>query len=126
MENYGLSKQRWLEEFLSLPNGIPGHDTFRRVFQRINPQVFERCFVKWVGTLVQTLGAQVVPIDGKTLRGSYDREQHQGALQVVSAWASEQRLVLAQLKVADKSNEITAIPAGLALLDLAGCIIFFY
>lgn len=123
MENYGLSKQDWLEEFLTLPNGIPCPDTFRRVFERINPQVFESCFQKWVQSIVKTIGAQVIPIDGKTLRGSYDREQEKSALHIVSAWASENRLVLGQVKVADKSNEITAIPALLELLSLAGSII---
>ena len=123
MENYGLSKFDWLEEFLALPNGIPCPDTFRRVFERINPKVFESCFHKWVQSIVETVGAQVIPIDGKTLRGSYDREQKKSALHLVSAWASAHRLVLGQVKVTDKSNEITAIPALLELLDLAGCII---
>ena len=123
MENYGLSKHDWLKEFLALPNDIPCPDTFRRVFERINPKVFERCFQRWVHSIVESLGVQVIPIDGKTLRGSYDREQKKSALHLVSAWASEHRLVLGQVKVTDKSNEITAIPALLELLDLAGCII---
>ncbi|MCC5631563.1 ISAs1 family transposase [Nostoc sphaeroides CHAB 2801] len=123
MENYGLSKLDWLREFLALPNGIPCPDTFRRVFERINPKVFERCFQRWVQSIVETMGAQVIPIDGKTLRGSYDREKKKSALHLVSAWATEHRLVLGQVKVTDKSNEITAIPALLELLDLAGCII---
>jgi hypothetical protein len=123
MENYGLSKLDWLREFLALPNGIPCPDTFRRVFERINPKVFERCFQKWVQSIVETIGAQVIPIDGKTLRGSYDREQGKSAIHLVSAWASEHRLVLGQVKVADKSNEITAIPVLLELLDVSECII---
>lgn len=123
IETYGLSKQGWLEQFLALPNGIPCPDTFRRVFERIDPTVFERCFQRWVSGLVKHLGAQVIPIDGKCIKGSYDRGQKKSALHVVSAWASEQRLVLGQVKVSDKSNEITAIPALLELLDLAGCII---
>jgi len=123
MENYGLSKHDWLKEFLTLANGIPCPDTFRRVFERINPKVFERCFHRWVQSIVETVGAQVIPIDGKTLKGSYDRKHHKSALHLVSAWASEYSLVLGQVKVADKSNEITAIPALLELLDLAGCII---
>ncbi len=93
------------------------------VFERINPKVFERCFQKWVQSIVETVGAQVVPLDGKTLKGSYDREQGKSALHLVSAWSSEHRLVLGQVKVTDKSNEITAIPALLELLALAGCII---
>jgi predicted transposase YbfD/YdcC len=123
METYGLSKQDWLKQFLALPNGIPCPDTFRRVFERIDPKAFERCFQRWVQSIVETLGVQVIPIDGKNLKGSYDREQKQSALHLVSAWASEHRLVLGQVKVADKSNEITAIPVLLELLDLAGCII---
>lgn len=123
MENYGVSKYDWLQEFLEIPNGIPCPDTFRRVFERIDPKVFERCFQKWIQSIVTTVGAQVIPIDGKTLKGSYDREQGKSALHLVSAWASTHRLVLGQIKVADKSNEITAIPALLELLDLAGCII---
>jgi predicted transposase YbfD/YdcC len=123
IETYGLSKQAWLEEFLALPNGIPCPDTFRRVFERIDPNVFEQCFRCWVSALIGSVGVQVIPIDGKTLKGSYDREQQKTALHVVSAWASEHRLVLGQVKVSDKSNEITAIPALLELLDLSGCII---
>lgn len=123
IETYGLSKQAWLGQFLALPNGIPCPDTFRRVFERIDPAAFEQCFQRWVGALVNQLGAQVIPIDGKTIKGSYNREQHKSALHLLSAWASEHRLVLGQLKVADQSNEITAIPALMELLNLAGCII---
>jgi predicted transposase YbfD/YdcC len=106
-----------------LPAGIPCPDTFRRVFERIDPQAFEQSFQRWVNGLVQTLGAQVIPIDGKTLKGSYERKIQQKALHLVSAWASEYRLVLGQVKVSSQSNEITAIPALLELLDVAGCII---
>ncbi|CDN10590.1 Mobile element protein [Richelia intracellularis] len=74
MENYGLSKYDWLEQFLALPEGIPSADTFPRVFEPINPKVFERCFPRWVESIVEAPGAQVIPIDGKTLKGSYDRE----------------------------------------------------
>jgi len=123
IQNYGLSKYQWLSEFLKLPEGIPCADTFRRVFERINPKVFEQCFRRWVGSIVETVGAQVIPIDGKTLKGSYDRAVGKTALHLVSAWSSQHRLVLGQVKVADKSNEITAIPALLELLDIAGCII---
>ena len=123
IENYGISKQKWLEEFLALPNGIPSDDTFRRVFEFIDPEALNRCFLKWVETLVTKMAGEIVPIDGKTIRGSYDRSTGKSALHVISAWASEQRLVLAQLKVEDKSNEITAIPALLELLDLTGCIV---
>jgi predicted transposase YbfD/YdcC len=123
IENYGISKQEWLEEFLELPNGIPSDDTFRRVFEFINPEELNRCFTRWIETLVTNMGGEIIPIDGKTIRGSYDRNQGKSALHVVSAWASEQNLVLAQMKVEDKSNEITAIPALLELLDIKGSII---
>jgi predicted transposase YbfD/YdcC len=123
MEVYGLSKQAWLSTFLDLPNGIPCADTFRRVFERIQPKQFEQCFEHWVRCLIDELGLGLIAIDGKQLRGSYDREMGNQALHLVSAWAAEHRLVLAQTKVQDKSNEITAIPALLELLDLQGCIV---
>jgi len=123
MENYGLSKYEWLSQFLKLPEGIPCADTFRRVFERINAKIFEQCFRSWVESIIENTGAQIIPIDGKTLKGSYDRALGKTALHLVSAWSSQHRLVLGQVKVADKSNEITAIPALLELLDIAGCII---
>ncbi|WP_414552004.1 ISAs1 family transposase [Anabaena sp. CCY 0017] len=123
IEEYGISKQEWLKTFLQLPFGIPSPDTFRRVFERINPREFEQCFRQWVQSLVEKLGVEVVAIDGKTHRGSYDRESQLKALHTVSAWSSEHRLVLGQTKVSDKSNEITAIPALLEMLDISGCII---
>jgi predicted transposase YbfD/YdcC len=123
MEVYGESKEVWLSTFLALPNGIPCADTFRRLFERISPQHFEQCFEQWVKLLVDDLGIQVIAIDGKGVNGSYDREAGRKALHLVSAWATEHRLVLAQAKVQDKSNEITAIPALLKLLDIQGCII---
>lgn len=123
LENYGVSKQKWLQQFLALPNGIPSDDTFRRVFERIDSRLIEQCFHQWIETLVQEMTGQVVAIDGKTLKGSYDREKGLKALHLVSAWASEQRLVLGQVKVEDKSNEITAIPALIELLDLSGAIV---
>lgn len=123
IETYGMSHQRWLSSFLSLPFGIPTADTYRRVFERIPPPAFERSFNHWLSSLVTDLGVQVIPIDGKQLKGSYDRNQEQSALHMVSAWASEHRLFLGQVKVNSKSNEITAIPALLELLDIAGCII---
>lgn len=91
MENYGLSKYKWLEQFLALSEGIPSADTFRRVFERIKPKVFEQCFRRWVESIVKTVGAQVIPIDGKTLKGSYDRVLGKTALHLVSAWSSEYR-----------------------------------
>jgi predicted transposase YbfD/YdcC len=120
---YGNAKRPWLESFLALPNGIPSHDTFARVFARLEPAAFETSFQHWVNALVSTLEAQLIAIDGKTLKGSYDREGGIKALQLVSAWASEHRLVLGQCTVASKSNEITAIPVLLEQLALIGCIV---
>ena len=123
IETYGRAKRSWLETFLALPNGIPSHDTFARVLARLAPEAFEASFQQWIKALVSTLEAQLIAIDGKTVKGSYDREGGVKALQLVSAWASEHRLVLGQCNVASKSNEITAIPVLLEQLALAGCIV---
>lgn len=123
IENYGISKQTWLKAFLALPNGIPSDDTFRRVFEFIDPEALNQCFLNWVETLVTKMAGEIIPIDGKTIRGSYDRNQGKSALHLISAWSSTQRLVLGQMKVENKSNEITAIPALLELLDITGSII---
>ncbi|CDN10519.1 Mobile element protein [Richelia intracellularis] len=96
LENNGLSKYDWLEQFLALPEGIPSGDTFPRVFEPINPKVFNRCFRRWVESIIEAAGAQVILIDGKTFKDSYDREQGKSALHLVSAWSSEHRLVLGQ------------------------------
>jgi predicted transposase YbfD/YdcC len=93
------------------------------VFEFIDPEALNRCFLRWIETLVSSMGGEIIPIDGKTVRGSYDRNRGKSALHVISAWASEQRLVLAQVKVEEKSNEISAIPALLELLDITGAII---
>jgi ABC-type uncharacterized transport system YnjBCD ATPase subunit len=106
IENYGDRKLPWLEQFLELPGGIPCADTFRRVFERIDPVAFEQSFRDWVQALVTSLGAQVIAIDGKTLKGSYGRPTRTSALQMVSAWASEHRLVLGQLKVTDQGQRL--------------------
>ncbi len=123
IEVYGEGQAQWLETFLDLPWGIPKADCYRRVFARIEPDALACCFQRWVAEIVKDTGGQVIPIDGKTMRGSYDRGLRQSALHVVSAWASEHRLMLGQMKVDDHSNEIKAIPALLALLDISGCII---
>jgi predicted transposase YbfD/YdcC len=123
MEVYGESKQVWLSTFLALPNGIPSADTFRRLFERIHHQQFEQCFEQWVKVLVEDLSVNLIAIDGKKVNGSYERSVGRKALHLVSAWASEHRLVLAQVKVQDKSNEITAVPALLELLDIKGAIV---
>jgi len=123
IETYGQAKKTWLRTFLELPNGIPSHDTFRRVFAQIDPEAMESSFRHWVGTLIEHLGSEVIAIDGKTVKGSYDRNHNLKALQLVSAWADEHRLVLGQTAVNSKSNEITAIPLLLEQLDLTGTIV---
>jgi predicted transposase YbfD/YdcC len=123
IEMYGKAKQSWLETFLELPNGIPSHDTFSRVLASLNPQQLHECFLNWVSQLTEKLDIKLINLDGKTARGSYDREDSLKALHTVSAWASEHNLVLAQQRVDGKSNEITAIPLLLNLLDIKGAII---
>src|ERR671939_367050 len=120
---YGRSKLDWLRTFLELPNGIPSHDTFRRVFMLIDPEAFEAGFTAWTGSLMAGVEREVVAIDGKTIRRSFDRGREQSPLHVVSAWASEQGLVLGQRCVDDKSNEITAVPERLDQLALANSIV---
>lgn len=123
IETYGCAKYEWLQTFLELPNGIPSHDTFARVFAQINPQQFQSCFVNWMKSIQKITSGEVVAIDGKTLRRSYDESSEQSAIQIVSAWATTNRLVLGQVKVDEKSNEITAIPELLKVLELSGCIV---
>jgi predicted transposase YbfD/YdcC len=120
VEEFGRAKEAWFRTFLELPNGIPSHDTFGRVFARLNPDEFEAGFLTWVQALRQRLPGQVIAVDGKTLRRSHDKTLGQSAIHMVSAWASANHLVLGQRKVNEKSNEITAIPALLQVLDLAG------
>ena len=121
VEMYGKSKREWLERFLSLPNGIPSHDTFGRVFAMLDPKQFERCFRQWVETVSEVMEGEVVAIDGKSVRGSRDRVAGRSAIHMVSAWAAANRLVLGQVKVAERSNEIAAIPELLDTLDVTGC-----
>jgi predicted transposase YbfD/YdcC len=123
VEEYGHCKRDWLQTFLALPNGIPAHDTLGRVFSLINPAAFQQCFQQWVNALVTATAGRVIAIDGKTLRRSADRANGQGPLHLVSAWATENHLTLGQCAVADKSNEITAIPALLKLIDVTGAIV---
>lgn len=123
IETYGKAKQNWLKTFLALPNDIPSHDTFARVFARLDPEQLQTAFLSWVRSVSQLTAGEVIAIDGKTARRSYDKGQEKGAIHMVSAWASQNRLVLGQRKVDDKSNEITAIPELLKVLDLQGCIV---
>ena len=123
IERFGQAKLEWFQTFLELPNGIPSHDTFGRVFAMLNPEQFQHSFLNWVQALVEVSLGQIIAIDGKMLRHSFDRSLGKAAIYMVSAWASVNRLVLAQLKVDEKSNEITAIPELLKLLVLKGCIV---
>ena len=123
VESLGKAKLSWLRRFIDLPHGIPSHDTFSRVFARLKPEAFQACFMGWVQTIAQSALGEVVAVDGKTLRGSYDHGDDKAAIHMVSAWASASGLVLGQLKTEAKSNEITAIPALLEALELSGCIV---
>lgn len=119
---FGRSKYEWLKSFLELPNGIPSHDTFGRVLALLNPKCLEECFLKWVQSLARNEDGQIIAIDGKTLRRSYDGSK-KAAIHMVSAWSSANSVVLGQLKTEEKSNEITAIPELLNMLDISGCIV---
>lgn len=121
MEDFGKAKRGWFSTFLRLPNGIPSHDTFTRLFARLDPVAFRECFMRWTESLREAVHREVVALDGKALRRARDAD---GEIRyIVSAWAESNRLVLGQLKVADKSNEITAVPELLRALELAGCIV---
>jgi predicted transposase YbfD/YdcC len=123
IETYGKANQAWLETVLDLPCGIPSHDTFGRVFGMLEPQELQTSFLAWVSSITEKLGISLIHIDGKTAKGAYDREGQLKALHPVSAWSSEHGLVLAQQKVDRKSNEITAVPLLLKLLQLKGTIV---
>lgn len=123
VEIFGRAKKEWFSSFLELSNGIPSHDTFGRVFAALDPLEFSECFANWLADVARNLKGQVVAIDGKTLRRSFDTASSKQAIHMVSAWAAETRLVLGQLKTEQKSNEITAIPELLKMLELSGCIV---
>jgi predicted transposase YbfD/YdcC len=125
MERFGLEKRQWLRERLGLklPGGVPSHDTFGRLFARLDPHAFGAAMQTWTQALHHATQGQVVALDGKTLRRSFDSATGKGALHLVNAWASDSRLVLGQTAVDAKSNEITAIPTLLEMLDIKGCII---
>jgi predicted transposase YbfD/YdcC len=123
VETFGKAKEAWLRQFLALPHGIPSHDTFGRVFALLAPGQLQECFVSWIQAVAQVTAGQLVAIDGKTLRRSYDRRSAKAAIHMVSAWAAQNRVVLGQLKTAEKSNEITAIPELLRILDVSGCLV---
>jgi len=123
IEAYGQAKEEWLKGFLELPHGIPSHDTFGRVFSWLDPGAFETSFLSWVQEVMEISKGQVIAVDGKTVRRSHDHANGKEAIHIVSAWAEKNRLVLGQVKVDEKSNEITAIPDLLRVLDITGCII---
>jgi predicted transposase YbfD/YdcC len=123
VEAFGRAKEAWLKTMLKLENGIPSHDTFGRVFARLDPEQFQASFCEWVGAISQVTEGEVVAIDGKQLRRSHDKRLGKKAIYMVSAWASANALVLGQRKVDAKSNEIRAIPKLLDLLALSGCIV---
>lgn len=123
IENFGKKRKRWLSKYLELPRGIPSHDTIGRVFERIDPGEFQCSFMHWIASVTQRTEGQVIAIDGKTLRRSHDQSKDKKAIHMISAWASLNQVVLGQLKTDAKSNEITAIPYLLKLLDISGCIV---
>jgi len=123
IERYGNAKKEWLSTFLDLPNGIPSHDTFGRVFRWLDVEQVEAQFIAWTQHVCQLTEGAVVSLDGKKLRRSHDKAHERDGIWMVSAWASDNRLVLGQTKVNEKSNEITAMPMLLKVLDLSGCVV---
>jgi len=122
IEQYALEKEEFLRSFLELPNGIPSHDTFNRVFSAIDSKQFESCFIEWVKTFANLADKEIIAIDGKTIRGAKSKGK-KSPIHMVSAWADTNNVVLGQVKVSEKSNEITAIPKLLEVLLLKGCIV---
>jgi predicted transposase YbfD/YdcC len=123
IHEFGLDRRTWFARYLDLTNGIPSDDTFARVLARLEPGAFERCLLSWIQAVQEATDHRLIAIDGKTLRGSYDRQSGKAAIHMVSAWASENTLSLGQVVVDEKSNEITAIPELLRLLDVAGALV---
>lgn len=123
VELFGRSKEAWLRTFLELPNGIPSHDTFGRVFARLRPDQLENAFMKWTAALAEASGERLIAIDGKTICRSFDKASGRGAIHMVSAWCETNHVVLGQLATEAKSNEITAIPRLLEMLDIKDCVV---
>lgn len=121
--DFGKSKLHWFKRFLELPYGIPSHDTFGRIFALLDPKEFQRSFINWVEAIQEVMKGQIVAVDGKTLRRSFDSSSDKKPIHMVSAWATGNKFVLGQIKTETKSNEITAIPILLKMLELNGCIV---
>ena len=121
--DFGRAKEKWFRTFLDLPEGIPSHDTFSRIFSLLDPEEFAKCFAIWVRGAFPMSESDIVAVDGKTARRSHDRANGKPCIHMVSAWAARNRLILGQVKTEDKSNEITAIPELLKTLDIRGCIV---
>lgn len=123
MAMFGESHRKWFEKYLDLSKGIPSHDRFNALFSAIKPEEFERCLVEWIHLIHEFTEGQVVAIDGKTLRRSFDKATGKKAIHMVSAWATENRIALGQVVTDEKSNEITAIPQLLEILEIKGCLV---
>lgn len=123
IENWGIEKEKWLRKFLKLPSGIPCHDVFRDLFMRLHPEAFGKAFLSWMSAVRKRTKGEVIPLDGKTIRRSMDRASGKTPFHLVSAWSADNGLVLGQVAVDGKSNEITAIPKLLELLDINDCIV---
>jgi predicted transposase YbfD/YdcC len=123
IEQFGREKLEWLRKYVPLKNGVPSHDCIAYVISRLPPKEFQECFMSWTQAVTEETGGEVIAVDGKTSKGSRDRKAHRNPLHMVSAWATTNRLVLGQEATAEKSNEITAIPKLLGLLELKGCIV---
>jgi len=120
---FGKEKEHWFKTFLELPGGIPSHDTFGRIFSLMDPEEFGKCLIRWIHSIFPTGESDTIAIDGKTARRSHDHANGKSTIHVVSAWGAHSRLILGQVKTEDKSNEITAIPELLKVLDLEGCVV---
>ena len=123
IEDFGKDKLEWLQKYGDFTNGIPVHDTIARVISMLNPKQFQSCFIAWMNDCHSVSKGSVIAIDGKTVRGSYDKSKKRGAIHMVSAFCAANEVVIGQIKTAEKSNEITAIPELLNLLDISGCLI---
>jgi predicted transposase YbfD/YdcC len=123
IEAFGKAKEPWFLKYLELPHGIPSHDTLARVFAKLEPEQFNRCFLSWVRSIDPQATQEIINIDGKTVRRSHDKGKEKSAIHMVSAWANSAGLALGQVKTNEKSNEITAIPELLNLLEIEGCIV---